>query len=64
MLMNNLLIGTTVLIFIGGAIYFWQRARIFGFGVPTLIIAYLFFPVASIVGLYWFIKDIYIFYKK
>jgi hypothetical protein len=62
--MKNGITGILVLIFIGGAIYFWQRAMSIGLSLSLIIISYLFFPIASLLGLYWLIKDIYFFYKQ
>lgn len=62
--MSDVLNGLTVMLFVGGAIYFWQRSRSIGFELTTIIICYLLFPLASVIGLYWLFRDMYYFYKK
>ncbi len=44
-----------------GAVYFWYKARFFNVGWIKIILGYMFFPVAVVMGLYWAIRDCWMF---
>jgi len=49
---------------LGGLLYFWQKASVHGVSSITMILAFIFFPVGVIIGLYWAFSDLYFHYKK
>uniref|UniRef100_UPI0040478751 hypothetical protein n=1 Tax=Polynucleobacter sp. TaxID=2029855 RepID=UPI0040478751 len=61
--MNNLSAAITALLILGGLLYFYQKAITHGLSWGSIIISYIFWPVAVIRGLYWTFKDFYFFYK-
>jgi hypothetical protein len=61
--MNNLYGATVALLILGGLVYFWQKASIHGLSWYSIILSYIFWPVAVVRGLYWGIKDVYAYFK-
>jgi hypothetical protein len=61
--MNNFAGIVLLLIIIGGLYYFWYKCQMFAVSKVTLIMGFLFWPVGVIAGIYWVIKDIYVFRK-
>lgn len=59
--MNNLAGIALLLIIACGLYYFWYKCQMFAVSKVTLIMGFLFWPAGVIAGIYWAIKDIYIF---
>lgn len=61
--MNNFVGIVLLLLIIGGLYYFWYKCQMFAVSKVSLIMGFLFWPVGVITGIYWVIKDIYVFRK-
>jgi hypothetical protein len=57
--MNTLFVGLVAMLLLGCVLYFWYRATLLRVGLITIILGFIFFPVAFFVGLYWLIKDLW-----
>lgn len=61
--MNNLVGMMILLMIVCGLYYFWYKCQVFAVSKVTLVMGFLFWPVGVITGVYWAIKDIYVFRK-
>jgi hypothetical protein len=61
--MNTFIIGLMAMILLGCVLYFWYRATILRTGLGTIILGFVFFPVAFFVGLFWLIKDLWFWFS-
>jgi len=52
-----------VFIILAGLFYFWQRARVVGLHWIYIVLAYILWPIGTLVGLYWAITDFYFYYR-
>jgi nucleoside permease NupC len=60
--MDDLVTGLSAMLFLTCIVYFTYKARFFGVSIFTIILGYLFFPIAFFTGLYWIVKDIFLWY--
>jgi hypothetical protein len=49
---------------VGGLYYFWFKCRLFAVSKVLLVIGILIWPFGAIVGIYWAIKDYFLFRKS
>lgn len=59
--MGDIKTGVIALTLLTGAVYFWYKARFFNVSWIQIILGYVFFPIAVVVGLYWVAKDLWTF---
>lgn len=59
--MNDLTAAVFAISIVGGLYYFWFKCQIFAVSKLTLLIGILMWPVGALVGIYWAIKDYFLF---
>ena len=59
--MNDLYIAIFGLSFLGGLVYFWYKCQMFAVNKFVLLMGVLISPVGALVGIYWVIKDFFLF---
>ena len=59
--MNDLYIAIFGLSFLGGLVYFWYKCQMFAVSKFVLLMGVLISPVGALVGIYWVIKDFFLF---
>ena len=59
--MNDLYIAIFGLSFLGGLVYFWYKCQMFAVNKFVLLMGVLISPVGALVGIYWLIKDFFLF---
>jgi len=62
--MNNFYFAIFALSFLGGLVYFWYKCQMFAVSKFALLMGILIMPVGAIVGIYWAIKDFFLFRKS
>jgi len=62
--MNDFYFAIFAMSFLGGLIYFWYKCQMFAVSKLALVIGLLITPVGAIVGIYWAIKDFFLFRKS
>ena len=62
--MNNFYFAIFALSFLGGHVYFWYKCQMFAVSKFALLMGILIMPVGAIVGIYWAIKDFFLFRKS
>lgn len=61
--MNTLFSLVLIAISIGGLIYYWWKARLTGVYWFYILFVTLFWPIGSIIGIYWALEDLHMFYR-
>lgn len=61
--MNNLLGILLLLLIVCGLYYFWYKCQMFAVSKVALIMGLLFWPIGVVTGIYWAIKDFFVFRK-
>ena len=59
--MNDLYFAIFALSFLGGLAYFWYKCQMFAVSKFVLLMGVLISPVGALVGIYWVIKDFFLF---
>lgn len=59
--MNDLTAAIFCISIVGGLYYFWFKCQIFVVDRFTLFMGILIWPVGALVGIYWAIKDFFLF---
>ena len=62
--MNNFYFAIFAFSFLGGLVYFWYKCQMFAVSRLALLMGMLITPVGAIVGIYWAIKDFFLFRKS
>ncbi len=62
--MNSLFGFVLMGLILSGLYYFWLKARIHGLSISIIVLAFIFWPVAVLTGLYWGGKDFYYYQKS
>ena len=61
--MNDLTIAIICISIVGGLYYFWHKCQMFAVSKFALLIGILIWPIGVIIGIYWGIKDFFLFRK-
>ena len=59
--MNDFYFAIFALSFLGGIAYFWYKCQMFAVSKFVLLMGVLISPVGALVGIYWVIKDFFLF---
>jgi hypothetical protein len=59
--MNDLITAIFAISIVGGLYYFWYKCRIFAVSKLLILFGIFLWPVSSVVGIYWAIKDYFYF---
>ena len=59
--MNDFYFAIIALSFLGGIAYFWYKCQMFAVSKFVLLMGVLISPVGALVGIYWLIKDFFLF---
>ena len=59
--MNDLTLAIFAISIVGGLYYFWFKCQIFAVSKLVLLMGVLMWPVGAVVGIYWAIKDFFLF---
>ena len=62
--MNDLYFAIFGMSFLGGLYYFWYKCQMFAVSKLAFVIGLLITPVGAFVGIYWAIKDFFLFRKS
>ena len=62
--MNDLTAAIFCISILGGLYYFWYKCQIFAVDRFTFIMGILMWPIGALVGIYWAIKDFFLFRKS
>ena len=61
--MNDLTIAIICISIVSGLYYFWHKCQMFAVSKFALLIGILIWPIGVIIGIYWAIKDFFLFRK-
>jgi len=61
--MKTILTVLLAVITLGGGFYYWYRARLHGVYWLYIIFAFLIWPIAVIIGIYWALEDLSTYYR-
>jgi hypothetical protein len=59
--MADVAIATIAMVFLIGLFYFWYKCKMFAVSLTLLLLGTFITPVGAEIGIYWAIKDFYIF---
>lgn len=59
--MNDLTSAIFLLMMVGGIFYFWYKCQMFAVSKTALFLGLLMWPVGVMIGIYWAIKDVFVF---
>ena len=59
--MNDFYFAIFALSFLGGIAYFWYKCQMFAVSKFVLLMGVLISPIGALVGIYWLIKDFFLF---
>ena len=62
--MNDFYFAIFAISFLGGVVYFWYKCQMFAVSKLALLVGLLITPVGAIIGIYWLIKDFFLFRKS
>ncbi len=62
--MNDFYFAIFAISFLGGVVYFWYKCQMFAVSKLALLVGLLITPVGAIIGIYWLIKDFFLFGKS
>lgn len=62
--MNDVYFAIFAMSFVGGVVYFWYKCQMFAVSKSVLLIGLLVTPVGAFVGIYWAVKDFFVFRKN
>jgi hypothetical protein len=62
--MNDFYFAVFAMLFLGGVVYFWYKCQMFAVSKLVLLIGLLVTPVGACVGIFWAVKDFFLFRKN
>jgi hypothetical protein len=61
--MNDFTAAIFCISIVGGLYYFWYKCKIYAVDRFTFFMGILMWPIGALVGIYWAIKDLFLFHK-